>query len=195
MSSFLSEAKATRGALRRARDAAVRGKISPGEMQEISTQVLDKFAKALLEIKNSNLLKPKDIHPEISHVEVLNNYVASLLRNEQPLNLAGNPLDDSIVNSFYLVIPRLCLFKVEGTESMIALLSTGALAMAVFSYLHEVPLYVAAVDANRQNAILLNIPGRNAVVVDDIVGAQAKLVGENLRSGGKNVRVVNTLGR
>ena len=171
----------TRGGLRRIRAAAVSGEITPEEMQQSAKELMDRYAKALLSINMKTLLKPRDQEQgSQTHVDELNEYVKNLLPNTKGLNLVGNPLDPTFPMMVCRVFAREGYAKKLETEKndIYALLSTGAIALSVLSYVHEIPVYVAAVNEGRDRAVISSIKKskENARIIDDVVGNQVNVV-------------------
>lgn len=194
--------KSARDGLRRIRAAAVDGEISAEEMQRLSDETNRKLALALLQ-KNPNRLKPEDQFPIIPHVENLNKYLLTLLPDTQRLNLVGNPMDQGFVSMVSDVFGSARMIdKYKHTPdsekpTLVALLSTGAVALSIFSYLYDIPVYVAAVNKNRNQVVVPALPAdRDITVIDDVVGSQAKLVQSKIRDVfNGNIQITNLLGR
>lgn len=198
----LEMTKSARDGLRRIRAEAFSGRVSPEEMQSFSNETNRKLALALLE-KNPSKLKPEDRSPSIPHSESLNNYLLSLFPDTEKLNLVGNPMDAGLVSMIENVFGSARQFdKYKHTPTsekptLVALLSTGAVALSIFSYLYDIPVYVAAVNRNRDQIVVPALPlDRDITVIDDVIGSQAKLVQNKIRDIFKgNVKISNLLGQ
>lgn len=177
----------TRQALRRIRGAVASGSINAEEMQTLTEQVNDKFAKALLEVSNrEHLLKNEDKNPELSHVESLNNFVKGLLKDVDPISHHARPLYGDVID-LMLDIAELRQDYVEDNEriEIIALLSTGALLIAILAYLTNIKVSYAAVGDSTNEVYLPNLnsnPDKERIIVDDVVGNQANAVAKKSSS-------------
>lgn len=178
---------AARDTLRRIRQAAVSGAISPNEMQYHAKETMDAFAKALLQLKKPEMLKPEDA--EVDHISHLNRYTNELFLEHEKLNTAGNPIGEDFVNMLITVFSRPTYPKKFDHENsgVVALLSTGALALAISSYLYDVSVFVAAVDKEKTRAVIADLDKEKVVVVDDVVGRQVNVVGQELKNRGHKV--------
>ncbi len=188
----------TRDALRRIRSAAVDTLIDPEEMQKLSAETMRKFARALLSIEKSHLLHEEDREQNSAdHIAALNQYVERLLPKVERLNLTGINIDQEMIENLLLISTRPSYLKQfdHKNNTLVTLLSTGAISLALTSYLFEVPIYVAAVDKNRSQVIRPKLPENPIVVTDDIVGQQARAVKNVLVGQGKTVRLKNIIGQ
>jgi hypothetical protein len=190
-------ANQARQALRRIRGAVVGGGVTPREMQQESTQVLDRFASAMLQLENrSDLLRPE--HQDLDNVAELNQYVANLLTDVNPLSVHDCDIHSWLVD---LMVRQLDSDRAierrlggrgvaelkRGLEvPVVALLSTGAMALAGLSYVYNFPVLVAAVEmeGNQASQVVLSpeVPERasQVVVYDDVFGSQWRAVKDKL---------------
>lgn len=194
-----------RRALRRIRSAAVHGDIDAETMQTESKKVLHLFAKALLKLTHDRLLKDEDKKIDIDHVKNLNDYVQNLFPETKELHDAGPEVLNWIsLNSFAKNSTRDHLDKFKHAPDQdpvfIALLSTGALGMAILSYIHNIDLYVAAISSDKSTIVLPELPtSKPIIIVDDIVKGQAEALETHIRDVKKNdpvpVRSYNLAGQ
>lgn len=187
---------ATRNAFRRIRNAVTTGKISIEEMQEYSEKVSNSFAKALLSLEKPALLKESDRESNINHVENLNAYVENLLKDEPRLNVAGNSFDNSSVTLLVQILTKETILKRYGhpESTIVALLSTGALNLALLSYIYDLKIMFAAVNRTRDQAFVPPLPDGPITVIDDVLGKQALVTAEEISQQGHKVKTKNILG-
>jgi len=181
--------QSTTNALRRIRRAASEGQIDNEEMHKLASETVSKFAKALLVATNRReVLKPEDRENAESHIEHLNNYIASLLPDVQSLYSYGNPITEEMVNLIVTVLRTpMMLKKFNAPEyEILTPLSRGAIMLSVLSYLHEIPLYFSAVNKQKTSAVISPIESDKRVeVLDDVLGDQAKVTVDQLQAKGK----------
>lgn len=188
---------AARDAFRRIRGAAVSGRITPEEMQTHSENISNAFAKALLSLEKPELLKSEDKEAGINHIQNLNDYISDLLQDEPKLNLAGNPFNQESVAFLLTVLTREKMLAKYGhpESTIVTLLSTGALNLALLSYIHDLKIHYAAVNRERDVVVLPQIPENESVtVIDDVLGQQVRATAKELESRGHKVTKKNIVG-
>lgn len=183
-----------RNALRVIRAAVATDNITQDKMQEYAQSVNSLFAKALLENQDKKLLRKEDESDDDKHhFEALNLYVNWLLEDIllddkgekiKGLNTAGNPINESGIVAILRVYPTTFKKLLEncGDADIIVLLSTGALALSVMSYLNEIPLVFAAVNKEKTKAYIgRKTLDKKIIIVDDVPGRQVAVVTSHIR--------------
>lgn len=191
-SNQLEIAHTVRDALRKVRRGAVDGAINPDQMQALAKNTTDQFARTLLSIKNPTQLKPEDRDRQVeSHLEALNHYVKGLIPqqvgNEKLLN-TGQKLDqNSLLLMLSVLTKKSYLDKNLGVDDnqIIVPLSTGATMLAITAYLHELPIYFAAVSGDYAKTFIPPLDtNRGTIIIDDVVGRQVNKIAKDLKDQG-----------
>jgi hypothetical protein len=181
-------ANRTREALRKIRRAVTEGLIGANQMQEYSSELTTRFAKALLATQRPELLKEEDRTEMRSHVDSLNEYVGFLLDElrVEGLNKAGQQFDSQRVNYMLDITTHRVFLRLVGllndkgvvdtSEQKVVLISTGALQFALVAYLHNIAVSYAAVSADYEKAFVESFANEKAIVLDDDLGNQVRTV-------------------
>lgn len=202
--------------LRKLRGSTVDGVTTPQATQEIASKLLTKFAKALFEAERPEKLHEKDRGTDQTHFDSLNYYIKELMENElkEARTLTSTDryvaLDSNIYEAIFNFLDidlHRSKFNLEENPLFVSLLASGSLLFALIAYVYNLDVLVASVGGDRKTVYMDDEAEINpddhseVIVIDDIVGRQARAVKEHIRrvfsQNGKydiKARVSNPLG-
>lgn len=175
--------------LRHMRGAVSNKLITPDQMQEHGTELLDKFAKALFALEKPEFLHQDDTLKDAkSHLDSLNEYILQLnqtvLTDSQRLTTHDRyvgTLDEEIFEVVFALIESGLAEKkyLVNEADHFSLLSTGAMIFALIAYVYQISVTLVAV--NKEKTVVYMQEGFKptreiALIYDDLEGEQAHRV-------------------